>query len=179
MTDRAEVQAAFEQFWTVGCIDEDWSAWVDRLTPDVEYVEHHFGNFRGRDEVRAWITDLMVVRADVHALLDWYVIDGDRLVLSMQNRYYSPDPAGTPFDFPGMTALTYGGDGLFARQEDYWCATGATASYLAFTAAVEAYGGKGLGGGRLEELEADRKAANRAVLAAGRERYGATGTRQP
>lgn len=168
MVDRAEVQAAFEQFWTVGCIDEDWSAWVDRLTPDVDYVEHHFGDFRGRDQVRAWITELMVVRADVHALLDWYVIDGDRLVLSMQNRYYHPDPSGRPFDFPGMTALTYGGDGLFCRQEDYWCAKGATASYLAFAAAVEEYGGKGLEGGRLEALEVERKAANRAVLERGR-----------
>lgn len=168
MVDRAEVQAAFEQFWTVGCIEEDWSSWVDRLTPDVDYVEHHFGDFTGRDEVRAWITELMVVRADVHALLEWYVIDGDRLVLSMQNRYYHPDPAGTPFDFPGMTALTYGGDGLFRRQEDYWCAKGATASYLAFAAAVEEYGGKGLEGGRLEALEAERKAANRAVLERGR-----------
>ena len=171
VTGAGEVQAAFEVFWTVGCVEERWSDWVDRLTPDVDYVEHHFGDFRGRHEVRAWITELMVVRADVHAVLDWYVIDGDRLVLSMQNRYYSPDPAGVPFDFPGMTALTYGGDGLFSRQEDYWCAKGATASYLAFASAVEAYGGKGLEGGRFERLEAERRQANLDVLAAGRARY--------
>ena len=174
-----EVQAAFERFWTVGCVEERWSDWVEQLTPDVEYVEHHFGDFRGRDQVRAWITELMVQRADVHALLDWYVIEGDRLVLSMRNRYYCPDPSGDHFDFPGMTALTYGGDGLFRRQEDYWCARGATASYLAFAEAVERVGGRGLEGGRLEALEAERRQANLDVLAAGRERYSATGTRQP
>lgn len=166
--DRAEVQAAFEQHWTVGCIDEDWAAWPDRLTPDVRYTEHHFGNFVGRAEVRAWITELMVVRADVHALLDWYVIEDARLVLSMTNRYYHPDPSGDPFDFPGLTILTYAGEGLFGAQEDYWCARGATASYLAFDAAVKEYGGRGLEGGRFEGLEADRKATNRAVLARGR-----------
>lgn len=164
---RQEVHEAFVQFWTVGCIEEDWQAWPERLTPDVTYTEHHFGNFSTREQVRAWITELMVVRADVHAVLDWYVIEDRRLVLSMRNRYYNPDPAGEHFDFPGLTILTYAGDGLFGAQEDYWCARGAQASYLAFAEAVERCGGKGLEGGRFEALEAQRKADNHAVLARG------------
>ena len=57
---------------------------------DPDYVERFFGTMHGRDAVRAWITDLMVVRADVHAVLDWYVVKGRRVILSMQNRYEGP-----------------------------------------------------------------------------------------
>lgn len=69
--------------------------------------ERFFGEMRGRDAVRTWIRALMVERADVHAVLDWYLVKGRRVVLSMQNRYYHPDRAGTPFDFPGVTLAVF------------------------------------------------------------------------
>jgi len=109
----------------------------------------------------------MTVRADVHAVLDWYLVKGDRVVLSMQNRYYNPDPAGPPFDFAGLTVLEYGGDGLFRYEEDYWDLAGAKAAYERFTAEVERVGGRGLEGGRLEQLQAERRAATEAVFARG------------
>ena len=62
----------------------------------------------------------MVVRADVHAVLDWYVVKGRRVILSMQNRYYAPDPAQPHIDFAGLTVLEYAGDGLFSREEDIY-----------------------------------------------------------
>lgn len=161
---RAEVESAFRRYWTTGCIDEDWAAWPDRLTEDVEYVEHVYGEMHGREQVRAWIVGLMAERADVHAVLDWYLISGRRLVLSMTNRYYHPEPDGRPFDFPGLTVLGYAGDGLFGYQEDYWSQRLATTAYLAWTDAVRRHGGRGLEGGRLEVLERERKAQNRAVL---------------
>jgi len=162
--DRAEVEEAFRQHWTVGSVDEDWAAWPDRLTADVHYVEHVYGEMHGRDAVRRWITGLMAERGDVHALLDWYVIAGRRVILNMTNRYYCPDPAGSPFDFPGLTVLEYAGDGLFGYQEDYWSQRLAKPAYLGFTAAVQEHGGRGLGGGRLERLEAERRAQNLAVF---------------
>ena len=163
--DRAEVEAAFRLHWTTGSIDEDWAAWPDRLTEDVVYVEHVYGEMHGREEVRSWIVGLMVQRSDVHAVLDWYVISGRRLILNMTNRYYNPDPGGAPFDFPGLTVLGYDGDGLFGYQEDYWSQRLAKVAYLSWTAAVEECGGKGLDGGRLEELEQERRRQNLAALA--------------
>ena len=162
-----EVEEAFQQLWTVGSLDEDWSAWPDRLTEDVHYVERFFGEMRGREQVRAWITQLMVQRADVHAVLDWYMVKGNRVVLNMQNRYYNPDPDGAPFDFPGLTVLEYAGDGLFGYEEDYWCLRSAKTAHEQFTAAVERCGGRGLEGGRLEALQAERRAATLEVFARG------------
>jgi hypothetical protein len=165
--DREEVEAAFRLHWTLGSVDENWAAWPDRLTEDVEYIEHVYGEMSGREAVRTWITGLMAERSDVHAVLDWYVISGRRLVLSMTNRYYNPDPAGAAFDFPGLTVLGYAGDGLFGYQEDYWSQRRAKVAYLGWAAEVERCGGRGLEDGRLERLEAERREQNLAVLERG------------
>lgn len=162
-----EVEQAFQRIWTVGSVDEDWEAWPDLLTEDVHYVERVFGTMHGRAEVRAWITSLMAVRGDVHAVLDWYVVKGSRVVLNMLNRYYHPDPACPPIDFAGLTVLGYAGDGLFSYEEDYWDTAGAKRAYEEFTAAVERCGGRGLEGGRLEELQAARRADTLEVFAHG------------
>jgi hypothetical protein len=163
----AEVEAAFQRCWTTGSLDEDWARWPDHLTPDVHYVERVFGTMRGRDAVRAWIVSLMEVRGDVHAVLEWYLVKDRRVVLSMQNRYYSPDPDGEHIDFAGLTVLEYAGNGMFGYEEDYWDIAGAKAAHAAFAAAVERAGGRGLDGGRLEELEAQRRADTLAVFARG------------
>jgi hypothetical protein len=167
MADEAEVLAAFKGIWTTGSVEEDWERWPDHLTEDVLYVERVFGTMHGREQVRTWITELMAVRADVHAVLNWFLVKGDRVVLDMTNRYYHPDPSQPPIDFAGLTVLQYGGDGLFRYEEDYWDAKGAKVAYERWSAAVEACGGKGLEDGRFEALEAERKADNHAVLAAG------------
>lgn len=162
-----EVEEAFQRIWTVGSLDEDWQAWPDHLTEDVLYVERVFGTMHGRDAVRAWITGLMAVRGDVHAVLDWYVVKDDRVVLNMKNRYYHPDPSQPHIDFAGLTVLGYARDGLFGYEEDYWDTAGATSAYVAFTEAVERCGGRGLEGGRLEALQEQRRADTMEVFARG------------
>lgn len=164
---RDEVEVAFHAILTAGITDEDWLRWTEHLTEDVHYVERVFGTMRGRAQVRAWITDLMAARADVHGVLNWYVVKGDRVVFDMTNRIYHPDPSRPPLDFAGLTVLRYGGDGLFCYEEDYWDAKGAERAYAEFVRAVDEQGGRGLGGGRLERLEAERKAHNHAVLQRG------------
>ena len=160
-------EEAFHRIWTTGSIDEDWASWPDCLTEDVLYVERIFGTMHGREAVRSWITELMAVRADVHAVLNWYLVKGDRVVLNMTNRYYNPDPVGDPLDFGGISVLEYAGDGLFGYEEDYWDTTGARLAYEQFTDAVSRHGGKGLDGGRFAALEAERKAQNHTVLRRG------------
>ena len=162
-----EVQAAFEAIWTTGAIEEDWERWPDHLPEDVLYVERIFGTMHGREQVRTWITELMAVRADVHAVLNWYIVKGHRVVFDMTNRYHHPDPAPPPIDFAGLTVLQYGGQGLFRSEEDYWDSPGAKRAYEQWSAAVEAWGSKG-DPAHLEDLEAQRKADNYAALKAGR-----------
>ena len=163
-----EVVEAFQAIWTTGSTNEDWQAWVEHLTPDVEYVERVFGTMHGRDAVRAWIIELMAVRFDVHAVLNWWIVAGDRVVFDMTNRYYHPDPAQPHLDFAGLTVLTYGGGGLFKREEDYWDAAGAQTAWVAWDAACREWGGKGLDGGRGEQLEQRRISDNLQTLRTGR-----------
>jgi len=160
-----EVADAFRAFWTTGSLDERWERWPDHLTEDVHYVERFFGVMHGREQVRAWITALMDQRADVHAVLEWWLVRGRRVVLSMQNRYYSPDPSRPPIDFAGLTVLEYAGDGLFGYEEDYWDLAGSRRADEQFTAEVERCGGRGLEGGRYERLQAQRREHTLAVLA--------------
>lgn len=167
MTRELETERAFHRIWTTGCIEEDWEHWPDHLTEDVHYVERVFGTMHGREQVRKWITELMAVRADVHGVLNWYVVKGDRVVFDMTNRYYHPDPSQPPIDFAGLTVLLYAGDGLFGYEEDYWDERGAKAAYERWAEACRTWGSKGLEGGRFEHLERERKAQNHAVLARG------------
>jgi hypothetical protein len=163
----AEVEQAFHRILTTGITEEDWLGWTECLTDDVLYVERVFGTMHGRAAVRAWISELMAARADVHGVLNWYVVKGDRVVFDMTNRIYHPDPARPPLDFGGITVLKYAGNGLFGYEEDYWDTNGSEIAYAEFLAAIERCGGRGLENGRLEQLEAERKAHNHAVLAAG------------
>ena len=91
-----EVESAFHRILTTGITDEDWIGWTELLTEDVLYVERVFGTMHGREAVRAWITELMAAKADVHGVLNWYVVKGDRVVFDMTNRIYHPDPAQPP-----------------------------------------------------------------------------------
>jgi len=160
-------EQAFHQIVTTGLIEEDWAHWPDHLTEDVLYVERIFGTMHGRAQVRDWITTLMAARADVHGIVNWYMVKGDRVVFDMTNRYYHPRPGESPIDFAGLTVLAYAGNGLFGYEEDYWDTNGAKTAYDAFTTAVAEHGGKGLENGRFEQLEAERKAATHAVLQRG------------
>ena len=137
---RAEVEAAFRNYWKIGALEERWQDWPDIFTEDVLYVEHILGTMRGRETVRDWITTLMVQNKHIHALLDWYMIEDHRVVVNMINRYYNPDPGGAPFDFPGITILHYAGDGLFNYEEDYWDLTMAKQAYADFSAAAAKFG---------------------------------------
>ena len=122
---RQEIEEAFRAYWMVGAIEERWTEWPERLTEDVVYVEHIYGNMKGREAVRRWIVDVMQDNPHVHAVLDWFMIEESRVVVNMQNRYYHPNPSAAPIDFPGITILEYAGDGLFGYEEDYWCLRGA------------------------------------------------------
>jgi hypothetical protein len=134
--DRDEVEAAFAHFYKLGCVDEDWTGWADLFTDDCEYVEHFWGVMRGRDEVRTWIDPVMAGVPEIYTVLEWYAIDGEKVVWSLQNRRDNPDPDGPPyFDFPGLSVAWYAGDGRWAGEEDYWDVKGARSTAQAYAAA--------------------------------------------
>jgi hypothetical protein len=138
---RDEVDEAFQRYWKVGCVDEDWAAWTELFTPDVVYVDHFWGPLHGRDEVATWIDAVMKGVPEIYTVLDWYVIDGDTVVFRCENRRDNPGGEGPPYwDFPGLSVVRYAGDGLWASEEDYWDRSGARRTSEEYAAACRQAG---------------------------------------
>jgi ketosteroid isomerase-like protein len=99
----------------------DWSAWAAKFTEDAHYVEHAYGEFRGREAIRDWITRVMAPFPHMDFPMDWHIVDEERgwVVFQCQNRLAHPtDPQGAPFQFPTWTLIRYAGDHLWSYEED-------------------------------------------------------------
>jgi hypothetical protein len=120
-----EIMAAYHHYSST--VDEcsrtgDWRPYADCFTPDVVYLEHAYGTFHGREEVRQWIVDVMAPFPHMHFRHSWTAIDedNDAVVVEIQNILDHPTEPGVEFTFPNVTRLVYGGDGLFASEEDVY-----------------------------------------------------------
>lgn len=118
---RDEIEAAFRRQRALND-SQDWEHYVDLFTDDAVYVEHEMGTFRGKDAIREWIVPTMapLVHAGWDYPLDWYVIDGNRVIFRWWNRLPNVDDRAEPYQFAGMTVLEYAGDGRFSYQEDIY-----------------------------------------------------------
>ena len=124
---REEIEDAFDRFRAAA--DEagrtgNWRPWVDCFTPDVHYVEHMYGEFRGRSEVLSWITQIMGTWPFTHMRefpWDWYTIDAEQgwVIGQVENRFVDPGD-GEVYEAANWTRLVYGGGGLFASEEDVY-----------------------------------------------------------
>jgi ketosteroid isomerase-like protein len=116
---RAEVEAAFQRTRAAQDAD-DWNAYCDLLSEDAVYVEHHFGTFRGREAIRAWLVPVMAPLKGWSYPTEWCVIEGDRVVFLWRNRLPGRRPDGSCYEFSGVTTMLYAGAGLFSYQEDVY-----------------------------------------------------------
>ena len=94
--------------------------WANQFSPDATYNEHHYGKFVGRDAIRDWITDVMKPFPTMEFPYDWYMVDGNRVVMLCQNRLPDPQGKGRLFQFPVITVLHYDGDGQWGYEEDIY-----------------------------------------------------------
>ena len=102
----------------------EWDDFALHFTPDAEYVEHAFGTFRGREEIRAWAVKTMTGfpgRVMTGFPLAWQVVDIPTARLICEVRNLMPDPGdGSVHEESNLTIMTYAGDGLFSREEDIY-----------------------------------------------------------
>lgn len=119
---RAEVEEAFRHYFLVGPVLENWVEWSKLFTDDAVYTDHFWGTFDGPAEIQRFIEGTMVTAPQVYTVLDWYAIDGDRVVYRAINRADNPVAGGPPYDFPSFQFVTYGGAGSWAAEEDVWVA---------------------------------------------------------
>jgi hypothetical protein len=116
---RAEIEEAYRNFVAVGD-SGDWNAWADLHSEDGVWLEHTFGQIRGRDAIRATITRVMKPVPMMIFPVEWHMIEDNRVV------YYPwqvmPDPRGgdAVYRFGCITILEYAGNGEFSFQEDLY-----------------------------------------------------------
>ena len=122
---RDELEEAFQRYWRVGAVGENWNAWCDLFTADVLYVEHMHGTMQGREAVRTWIVPIMEKYGEIYTGYEWHTVDAERgrVILYVQNRRDDPSGKGT-IDFPGITILEYAGGGLWRGEEDFYSTAG-------------------------------------------------------
>jgi SnoaL-like domain len=124
---RQEIEDAFTNYQAVAAkaaAANEWRAWADMFTDDAEYVEHHFGNFHGRQAIYEWITDTMHIppNDEMNAFpIEWYVIDEQKgwVVCKVQNRMRDPGD-GSVHQEANWTLLKYAGNNQWSYEEDMY-----------------------------------------------------------
>jgi hypothetical protein len=125
--DRDEIEKAFAAYLRVAdtaATTGDWNPWADQFTEDAHYVEHHYGEFHGREAIRAWINETMArpPGSQMPAFpVEWHLVDADagRVVAWIWNRMQDPGD-GSVHQEGNITILQYAGDGLWSYEEDVY-----------------------------------------------------------
>jgi ketosteroid isomerase-like protein len=128
---REEVEAEFARYVERGKAN-DWSAWADQFTPDARYVEHEYGVFEGREAIREWIVATMASVSGMSFPHDWYVIDGNRVIMYCWNIFVPLEGMTGEYKFPVVTILEYAGNGQWSYEEDVYNAKEAEAALTRF-----------------------------------------------
>jgi hypothetical protein len=122
-----EIQAAFDHYREAAAEagrSGDWEHFVGCFTTDVDYVEHHYGRFKGRNQVRDWVVPAMTSFPVDHMKSfpwNWYVIDAERGWVLGEVANVMDDPGdGQVYQAANWTKLVYAGDGLFGEEEDVY-----------------------------------------------------------
>ena len=124
---RAELESAFQHYQdeVAGiAASGEWSRFADLFTEDATYVEHAYGTFSGREQIREWIVRTMTTfpGSEMPGFpIEWYVVDEERgrIVCEVWNDL--PDPGdGERHGASNLTILTYAGDGLWSCEEDVY-----------------------------------------------------------
>ena len=116
---RDEVEAEFLKYVEMGKTN-DWSAWADQFTEDALYVEHAMGIFHGREEIRKWIVETMASVSGMSFPYEWYMIDGNRVVMYCWNIFDPLPGMSGEYKFAVATILEYAGNGQWSLEEDIY-----------------------------------------------------------
>jgi hypothetical protein len=124
---REEIEGAFTgyQAAVAGIASSgDWAAFADLFTDDATYEEHAFGSFTGREAIRSWVVATMTAfpgNTMTSFPIAWHVVDEPTGRVICEVRNLMPDPGdGSGHEASNLTILTYGGGGLWAREEDVY-----------------------------------------------------------
>jgi ketosteroid isomerase-like protein len=117
---REEVEVAFRHYFMTGPVKEDWIAWSQLFTDDAVYFDHYYGRFRGPKEIEMFLDSTMSFGKHCYTSLEWYNIEGDRIVWKGWNTADHPVGGEPPFVFPSLQIMHYAGNGKWRSEEDWW-----------------------------------------------------------
>jgi len=122
-----DIERAFAAYQaTVAEIAEsgEWARFADMFTEDASYEEHAFGTFSGREAIRSWVLETMTAfpgNMMSSFPIVWHVVDVPTSRVICEVRNLMPDPGdGSLHEASNLTILTYGGNGLWSREEDIY-----------------------------------------------------------
>jgi hypothetical protein len=122
-----ELEQAFEHYQETvrrAVTEADWTLFADLFTPDATYNEHAYGQFQGREAIAEWAVRTMTTfpgNAMSGFPIKWAVFDESRAWVVCDIRNLMRDPGdGSEHEASNLTVLHYGGDGMFAHEEDVY-----------------------------------------------------------
>ncbi|WP_182347716.1 nuclear transport factor 2 family protein [Tomitella gaofuii] len=101
-----------------------WERFADLFTDDVVYIEHAFGRFTTREQVRDWSVKTMTSFPGNHMTEFpplWYLVDAERgrIVAEVDNPMRDPGD-GSVHTATNISIYTYAGDGKWSGEEDVY-----------------------------------------------------------
>lgn len=119
---REEIEAAIARYLEIrGDAEEGrggWDALDEVFTDDATFIDPAWGRVTGIDELRAFWRESMAGLDDWRFPHGEAFIEGDRVVLTWSNRLPGQRDDGSHYEVPGISLLTYAGDGRFSYEED-------------------------------------------------------------
>ncbi len=145
---RDELERAHSHYAEVAAVSAetgDWGPWANLFTEDAHYVEHHYGDFYGRDQIYQWISTTMAEwpnRAMTQFPHDWCVCDEERgwWICKIQNRFSDPGD-GKVYQAHNVTVLHYAGNMQFSYEEDAYNPANFAPMVLSWLEALKAHEG--------------------------------------
>ena len=121
--DREEVQEAVERYLAVrdqiNAGNGTWRDLAQFFTDDAVFVDPAWGRVEGIEEMNATVFgDAMVGLESWTFPTDFYVIDGDTVVVKWRQVLPGTRADGSEFSQSGYSTLGYAGGGKFAYEED-------------------------------------------------------------
>jgi ketosteroid isomerase-like protein len=95
-----------------------WSALAEFFTDDAVFVDPAWGRQEGRAAITTFLDESMAGLEEWRFPEEWTMVDGNRLVSFWWNRLPGARPDGSPYQAPGISIMTYAGDGRFSQEVD-------------------------------------------------------------
>jgi ketosteroid isomerase-like protein len=118
---RAATAAAFQQHLVAkGDYSGAWDRLADLFADDATYSDVFYGHMRGKEAIRDFLRRSMKGIEDWSFPVQWTEIGEGRVVVHWMNRLPKRRRDGSPYEFPGISVITYDAAGRIASQMDLY-----------------------------------------------------------